>query len=337
MQEVDIVIIGGGVAGLAAANSFCDLGFRPTILEANYYPLEKVCGEFLSPESLSFLSRWGITDWEEIKRIEIYHKDCLHLDFSLPEPAGMMARANLEQKLLKRALANGCKVCEGTPIKHIHPLQTKNFRLEFTSGEEWLVKRLIVSSGRCFTADAKPPPFPYCGFKAHHFLPKTAVKNTLSMHLFTGGYFGFGPISSSQGNIAMLKKSGSSTNDEEILQALGIEEPRKWLETSCPEFGLRPDPMWPSSYMIGDAAASIPPITGNGLSMAILSGHLAAKYAKDNDYVGYRTARYKAFHSRIFWGQVLHRLCMSSKLAPLSLRLARYIPRLALFFWKKTR
>ena len=64
----------------------------------------------------------------------------------------------------------------------------------------------------------------------------------------------------------------------------------QWLVTRAPEFSHRKTPKWANGYFIGDAAGSIPPATGNGLSMALSSGIMAAKYAVRGDANGFRRA-----------------------------------------------
>lgn len=54
------VIIGGGIAGLCAAIRLSELGEEPLLVEGGSYPAHKICGEFLSPECLSFLHDWNI-------------------------------------------------------------------------------------------------------------------------------------------------------------------------------------------------------------------------------------------------------------------------------------
>ncbi len=56
----DCVIIGGGVAGLCAANYLTDAGLRPLIIESGNFPSHRICGEFLSHESLPILQNWQI-------------------------------------------------------------------------------------------------------------------------------------------------------------------------------------------------------------------------------------------------------------------------------------
>ena len=56
----DVVIIGGGLAGLSLAIQCADEGFKVVLFEKDEYPFHKVCGEYISLESWSFLQRLGL-------------------------------------------------------------------------------------------------------------------------------------------------------------------------------------------------------------------------------------------------------------------------------------
>ena len=51
----EVLILGGGLAGLTAAIHLSKLGLRVTVIEKNCYPKHKVCGEYISNEALEVL------------------------------------------------------------------------------------------------------------------------------------------------------------------------------------------------------------------------------------------------------------------------------------------
>jgi len=55
----DVVIIGGGPAGLACAWHLAEGGLSPLVLEAAPFPRDKVCGDALSGKVVSVLQRLG--------------------------------------------------------------------------------------------------------------------------------------------------------------------------------------------------------------------------------------------------------------------------------------
>src|SRR5271168_3152725 len=53
----DLIVIGGGPAGTSAAITAARGGARVLLLERGRFPRHKVCGEFVSAESLDLLGR----------------------------------------------------------------------------------------------------------------------------------------------------------------------------------------------------------------------------------------------------------------------------------------
>ena len=51
----DVLISGGGIAGLVLANALQQEGLKVVVLEASEYPRHRVCGEFISTEVLPYL------------------------------------------------------------------------------------------------------------------------------------------------------------------------------------------------------------------------------------------------------------------------------------------
>jgi hypothetical protein len=54
MRNLEIIIIGGGLAGLSAGIHLSKKGISVTIIEKNVFPKHKVCGEYISNEVLSY-------------------------------------------------------------------------------------------------------------------------------------------------------------------------------------------------------------------------------------------------------------------------------------------
>jgi menaquinone-9 beta-reductase len=59
-QQVDVFVVGGGPAGLAAAIAARKKGFSVTVADGAQFPIEKACGEGLMPGALEALSQLGV-------------------------------------------------------------------------------------------------------------------------------------------------------------------------------------------------------------------------------------------------------------------------------------
>src|SRR5580704_9062016 len=64
-RSYDVIIAGGGLAGLALSIQLARSGYSVALLEKESYPCHKVCGEYVSLESWNFLEDLGLplSDW----------------------------------------------------------------------------------------------------------------------------------------------------------------------------------------------------------------------------------------------------------------------------------
>jgi 2-polyprenyl-6-methoxyphenol hydroxylase-like FAD-dependent oxidoreductase len=60
-QSTDVLIVGGGPAGLAAAIAISNKGFRVTVVDGHAPPIDKPCGEGMMPETLAALLHLGVS------------------------------------------------------------------------------------------------------------------------------------------------------------------------------------------------------------------------------------------------------------------------------------
>lgn len=337
--KTDFLIIGGGVAGLSAANRLAESGANVVLLEQGSYPAHKICGEFLSPEALPILERWGIPVSDSIDRIEILTPS-KRWQMVFPEKTATATRILLDQALVNRAVQLGAQVMTGAQVENIllptddQPL----YQVTLTNGEEWSTPNLLVSSGRL--SGQMKPSFSYVGFKAHSSV--NSFPHLLQMHLFHNAYVGIAPIGNGSVNIAGLIRCthDEAINPQAVLKQFLKDKPFPdcdWMAAPVPEFGIRCTPNWPRAYFLGDAAGVIPPATGNGLSMGLTSGILAAECALENAPDAYSLYWKESYAKRIKNGMLLHRLFLSPIAASLTLAAAKYLPSIAYHLYRSTR
>ena len=60
-DEIDVLVVGGGPAGMAAGISFGRAGLRTLVCERGSLPADKPCGEGVMPTGLQYLERLGVS------------------------------------------------------------------------------------------------------------------------------------------------------------------------------------------------------------------------------------------------------------------------------------
>lgn len=332
-----VAVIGGGVSGLCAAIKLQELGYQAIIIESGSYPSHKVCGEFISPESLPFLNSLGIQTCP-IPRARFF-LGSNSIEFPFSKAAGGLSHISLDPQLLEKAVNAGAKVLTDTKVVHFEPKRSPEeyHTIILSNGEKLEVPLAIIATGRIPSlgkmASTKPPTAQFVGFKAH--FKGIDVTDSLEMHLTAGGYLGISPIEDGQVNIACLVRVGSLSSEadrvERFVETLAEQNPilkrhlqrgtnvfGKWLQTEVPAFGFRKTPQWPDVYFIGDAALAIPPASGQGISLAIEGGLLAALAIKAGNPEDFQKQFRKAHFRQMAAARALHYLLMN----PLMTRLA---------------
>lgn len=347
----DYAILGGGVAGLCAAKRLLELGIQPLVIEAGNYPAHKVCGEFLSPSSLPILKKWDIHPIP-IHQMQ-WHSSSNILQFSFPNLAGSLSHFTLDSQLANQIRHQGATLLTQTKVLHLSPPSELGgfHHLSLSTGENIKVKHLLIACGRLPQAGLLPLQPRYMGFKTH--FSGLELNSTLHMFSFKGAYLGIAPVENARANLACVVKIENvqqANTPQQFMQNLITSHPPlqqllasghnlfdQWMEAFVPEFGLRSNPNWIQTYWIGDAAGTIPPACGNGLSLAIVSGYLAAEFAARNDPLGFMLAWKNRCLSQIRLAKGLHRLFLNPSWGSKAIRLSHWFPSIAQLVFNKTR
>ncbi len=354
-QTIDFLIIGGGIAGLSVVNRLVDLAETPVLIEASDYPSHKICGEFLSPESLPYLEDWDIIPENKITKTTFFNENRV-FDFTFPKEAGSMSRYELDKQLCDRAKKNGATIITNMKVVALTAevnSPTTLYEAKLSDGTLLYARNVFVGGGRFFdvSLNSIKPKMPYFGFKAH--FSGIDSKETLEMYAVENGYLGISPIGKNIVNVACLAKVTTKITDpekfiEDFLKKPGAKFVKdklknckmlfdQWLFTEAPEFEAKANPHLKNIYFIGDAAGSIAPATGNGLGMAITSGYMAADYAVSEDSLLFHKAWKKRYGSRIKKGKLLHQVMMNKILTKASFFICKHAPFVPKIIFSSTR
>ena len=119
-DDTDVLVIGGGPAGLAAAIAARIQGFNVTVADGAKPPIDKACGEGLMPSTMAALRELGVAicpgDGQIFRGIRfIDAATSAEASFSGASVVGVR-RTVLHQKMVKRAQECGITLLWNTPV-----------------------------------------------------------------------------------------------------------------------------------------------------------------------------------------------------------------------------
>jgi flavin-dependent dehydrogenase len=298
------LILGGGLAGLAAALDLAQRGHRVAVVERRRYPFHRVCGEYVSNEVLPYLSRLG-ADPTALAPAAIRR-------FGLSSPAGRtlaspldlggfgVSRYLLDYFLYQRALAQGIEFLFATVADVAFDAAADHHTVQLADGRQLTARLVLGTYGKRSALDRQlGRPFftqrsPYLGVKHHLRLPGFA-RDVIELHNFRDGYAGISAIEedklcfcylttranlkASGGTIAALEGEVLARNPR-LADILGHAERLYAQPEVINEISFAPkQPVEQHLLMVGDAAGLITPLCGNGMAMALHGAALAAPLA----------------------------------------------------------
>jgi flavin-dependent dehydrogenase len=292
----DLAIIGGGPAGCAAAIAAAGRGARVLLVERSRFPRHKVCGEFVSAESLGLLAellasdfRHLIVDAPRISKTRIF-VDGTTLRTGIDPPAASIARFDLDSALWDTCMASAIECCAETTVRSVEG--GGPFRI-VADNQVFEASALMNASGRwsSFTSPAvraRNEKQKWIGIKTHYHEP--AASPSVDLYFFEGGYCGVQPVGAADNGFgtrinacAMVRADVANTMSDVLKQhPLLFERSRSWASltepvSTSPLVFHDPEPMQGAMLQIGDAATFVDPFVGDGISLALRSGVLAAE------------------------------------------------------------
>jgi flavin-dependent dehydrogenase len=119
-ERTDVLVIGGGPAGLAAAIAARRKGLDVTVVDGARPPIDKACGEGLMPDTLAALRELGVVIQPGDGRIfrgMRFLDETTSAEANFPELAGFAIRRKLlHEKMVERAQECGVSLLWGAPV-----------------------------------------------------------------------------------------------------------------------------------------------------------------------------------------------------------------------------
>ena len=292
-STLDVAVIGAGPGGSSAAIALARAGARVALLEAGHFPRHKVCGEFVSSESLALLNslletdeRTVLANAEQIRQARFFvDRACTTAPVS--PAAASIPRVSLDHALWRAAQSMGVECHDDSPALRIAHGETMHILLD--RGHHIATRSVIDATGRWSRLrpeeqsnalrDSAPK---WIGVKAHYFEPQP--NRSVDLYFFDGGYCGVQPVGPGEINACAMVRSdrARSLNDVFLLHPALRERALGWTlasdHVSTAPLVFRPRrPVDRTVLHVGDAAGFIDPFVGDGIALALRSGHLAAQ------------------------------------------------------------
>ncbi|MGH7945981.1 MAG: NAD(P)/FAD-dependent oxidoreductase [Opitutaceae bacterium] len=264
-----IEIIGGGLAGLSLGVALRRGGVPVTLHEAGDYPRHRVCGEFITGLDSSTIDRLGLAPLlaDALRHAEVawtIGEAEPHIQ-RLPAPALGLSRHELDARLARVFVSLGGELI----------IRSRITDTASPAGR-------VFASGRRRSADGR-----WIGLKVH--VRGLSLIRDLEMHLGRQCYVGLTRIGNDAVNVCGLFARRPIRGRDvslllDYLRAAGLQslslrlsradvEADSFCAVAALGFDRRCDAR--DGVRLGDAAAMIPPFTGNGMAMAFQSAEIA--------------------------------------------------------------
>lgn len=352
----DVVIIGGGLAGLAGALHLSKKGLQVTLIEKSAYPRHKVCGEYISNEILPYL-QWLDADISELKPTNISN-----FEFSaqngktartkLPLGGFGISRFALDHFLYEKALQNGCMLI----IENVNDVSFENDIFTIKTSQQILTSKIVLGAygkrsniDQALSRNFISKKSPWLAVKGHY--SGNFDNSLVALHNFQGGYCGVSVVEKNIINICYLAdyetfKKYKNIDDYQKAVVYKNKNLKTVFENCTPIFEKpltisqisfdKKNPVENHILMIGDTAGLIHPMCGNGMAMAMHSAKIASELVLDF-YSGkitshallekkYKQEWKKHFSSRLFMGRLLAKALTHKNFTSLMTTVAASMP-----------
>ncbi len=258
LHKIDVVIIGGSLAGATCARELTRHGVDVVAFERDIFPRDKVCGGFLSPNAVDCLDQLGLL--ESVRQAGAAEADhaSIHADGAVIHTPFRRPALGISRRALDHVVAKGAPVQQGTVVESVKD-DGEGFIIG-TNSEAVHAKVVIDAAGKLsrFTKRVAAPEF------GVQYTEGGTRGSSLDFWFFGDGYGGAVTVECGRSNFSFLIHR----------DAIGryLSKPGR-LVTGPFAY----DRSGGTAIAIGDALGMIDPFCGEGIHHALDSGIVAAR------------------------------------------------------------
>jgi 2-polyprenyl-6-methoxyphenol hydroxylase-like FAD-dependent oxidoreductase len=282
----EVLIVGGGPAGLAASIALSQRGIACTVVEARPAGIEKACGEGLMPDSREVLAKLGVpldeSDGHLFQGIR-FENSAAHVEARFSRDAGIgVRRPHLHRLLSERARQVGARLLWNTRIQLPEAVapDSSGYRSALVNGQPMRFRWLIGADGQASSVrkwaglDRTRSSSLRYGFRTHYRIdPATTRFDMVEVHWGRQGQLYLTPVAPDcvcavyitrdphcdRGNLlAEFPRIARILESAEI-----VTTQRGAVSASCKLRRVATDFV----ALVGDASGSADAITGEGLAI----------------------------------------------------------------------
>jgi len=305
MESPDLLVVGGGPAGLAAALAARRKGLRVVVADPARPPIDKACGEGLMPDALDALSRLGVNltaeDGATFRGIRFAGYGWSS-EASFPQGSGLgVRRTRLHTVLSEHAQAAGVELRWGTPVYGIESgsalVGNRRVRFRYLAGADGGNSNVRRWAGldKCARDGMR------LGFRRHYEVAPWS--QNVEVHWARGCQIYVTPVAARCVCVALLVRDPSQRLEQALQYFPEISERLAGAAVLGPERGgasafrrLR-RVVQGNVALTGDASGSVDAVTGEGLSLAFRQAAALGDALAHEDLEEYQRA-----HERIRQG-----------------------------------
>ncbi|WP_425393003.1 NAD(P)/FAD-dependent oxidoreductase [Ekhidna sp.] len=326
----DVIVIGGGLAGLVNAILLNRAGISVKLFEEKEYPFHRVCGEYISNEVIPFLKSNDLfPDQLQPSPITQFQLSAISgklLEMPLDLGGFGISRYAFDRWLAEIAIREGVEII----YERIVNVESESETLiaGAKDGTNHEANIIIGAFGKRSTLDKRldrdflTRRSPYIGVK-YHIKTDLMADDLIALHNFHNGYCGVSRVENNTFNLCYLssrdnlRKHGSV---EKMEQHVLMKNPFLKDLFSEAEFLFekpqvineitfeKKEPVFNHVLMSGDAAGMITPLCGNGMAMAIHSAKLLSELIIENYDSGFNRQKLEKDYAKIWNDQFANRL-----------------------------